>query len=555
MNHIDDKESSTYNDLLSKLDGYCSEDYVPMHMPGAKRNTELFQMQNPYGIDITEIDGFDNLHHATELLAESMKEASRIFGAEETLYLINGSSAGILSAICGATSRGDQILVARNCHISVYHAIYMNGLYPIYFKPACDTRTGIYQGITIEEIRHEVKNHPEVKAVVLTSPTYEGNVSQIKEIAEFLHDRDIILIVDEAHGAHFHMSDAFPESAVLQGADAVIQSIHKTLPSFTQTALLHLNGTRIDRERVKMYWNIYQTTSPSYILMAGIDRCMSILRTDGEVLFAAYVKRLKELRHRIGQLQNIQLIETDDISKIVLRVNAQRDRVSKTESKEIKSCRQGVSGKELYDILLHEYHIQLEMASLEYIIAMTSVGDKQKYYDRFASALEDLDHRIEADIDKQEGNSQNQQDVKIYDIMSDSELYHCTLISAEPQKLGAKIRRRHHVRNGHDIMSDSDRQAVIQGALQSPIDVVMTPTEAIENMHNGGNGVTGAQLVTIGETKGRISGAQVCIYPPGIPLVNPGERITEEIIDLLNKGIDAGLEVMGLREGKILCLK
>lgn len=503
-------------DILSKLENYCAGDYVPMHMPGVKRNVELFNMGNPYGIDITEIDGFDNLHHAEGVIAASMKNAAELFGADETLYLINGSSAGILSAICGATDRGDHVLIARNCHVSVYNAIYMNGLHPVYFQPKCDEKTGIYEGVTIEEIGHTLDRYDiakkmkeayetddvdnkasDIKAVVITSPTYEGNVSEVKEIAEYLHERGIILIVDEAHGAHFNMSDAFPVSAVSCGADAVIQSIHKTLPSLTQTALLHLNGNLIDRERVKMYWNIYQTTSPSYVLMGGIDRCMSILRQQGTSLFADYVKMLKILRGRISGLNNIHLIETDDISKLVLEAD--------------------FGGKQLYEKLRKDYHIQLEMASIRYVIAMTSIGDTKEYYDRFAAALEEIDEKA-ADT-----------------------------IASEVDGLNM---HRADGMNQNEIQSENKNYKQFEGVAQTQIDMVMTPAQAVDMLY-----AEGGELMEIADSIGRISGAQVCMYPPGIPLVNPGERMTEEIIGILSIGLDTGLEVMGLKEGKVICLK
>lgn len=496
MEEMTDK--SEYNDLLTKLECYCKEDYVPMHMPGSKRNTELFYMENPYGLDITEIDGFDNLHHAKEIIADSMKRAAELFGADETLYLVNGSSAGILAAICGATARGDQIIVARNCHISVYNAISINGLKPYYLQPECDVNTGIYKGITLQDIkkcfrekRKQEDKKTEVKAVVLTSPTYEGYVSEVKEIADYLHQKGIIFIVDEAHGAHFQMSEAFPQSAVELGADAVIQSIHKTLPAFTQTALLHLNGRWIDRRRVKMYWNIYQTTSPSYILMAGIDRCISILKERKNELFESYLNSLQNLRERLSHLKSIRLLETDDISKLVLVVPKITD------------------GKQFYDQLLRDYHIQLEMSSLRYVIAMTSIGDQQENYDRFANAIELMDDQLmismkDNQISEWNTTTKKNNDKSVY------EVYDCSRLQ---------------------------------------IEVVMTPAKAVERLSDQ------AQLFEMNEAVGEISGTQICMYPPGIPLINLGERITRETIDILNKGISAGLEVMGLEEGKILCLK
>ena len=230
-------------DILEKLEEYSKAGYVPMHMPGGKRNTEYASTSE---LDITEIDGFDNMHNADGIIKNASDRAAKLYGADKTLMLVNGSTAGILSAICGATKRKGKIIVARNCHVSVYNALIMAQLEPVYVIPEVDNDT---------------------EAVIITSPTYEGVVSEVREIASYLHEKGIPLIVDEAHGAHFEFSEEFPESAVKAGADIVINSIHKTLPALTQTALLHISGNYVDYDKVERFWNIYQTTSPSYILM------------------------------------------------------------------------------------------------------------------------------------------------------------------------------------------------------------------------------------------------------------------------------------------------
>lgn len=450
-------------DLLEQLTEYSKNDYVPMHMPGAKRNTAMFHMNNPYGLDITEIDGFDNMHHAQGILSAAFQRAARLFGADETLFLVNGSSAGILSAVCGATHKRDTVIAARNCHSAVYNALYINELNPVYIYPkpydAADIKTGICGAIDSRQIAEALEMHPETAAVIVTSPTYEGNVSDIAAIAEVVHRYDAVFIVDEAHGAHFNFSPAFPQSAVKCGADAVIQSIHKTLPAFTQTALLHLNGTRIDRERVKMYWDMYQTTSPSYILMAGIDRCMTILEQDADVLFEQYIKRLKALREKLADLKNIHLVPVDDISKIVLAVE---------------------DGKCLYDLLREKYHIQVEMASAKYVIAMTSIGDTDEYYERFLNALTKLDKTFSAD-------------------------------------------------NGQLLQISCNAQ------------VMLNIYDAVNRPH---------ELVRLSDAVSRISAAKVCIYPPGIPVVNPGEQITEQAAAAIRAGLTCGLEVIGVSAGE-----
>jgi arginine/lysine/ornithine decarboxylase len=453
-------------DLYDQLLEYRRESYVPMHMPGAKRNEELFVMENPYSIDITEIEGFDNLHHPTGIIKEAFQRCANLFGAKESLFLVNGSSAGILSAICGATHQGDKCLVARNAHRSVYNAIYLNQLNPVYIYPPKISDAGIYGAMNADQIEEAIQRNPDIRVVIITSPTYEGIVSDVKAIASVVHKYNKVLIVDEAHGAHFNFHKAFPESAVTCGADVVIQSIHKTLPSFTQTALLHMNGDRVDRERVKMYWDMVQTTSPSYILMAGIDRCMTILQNDGDKLFNEYVNRLVHLRDELNKLQCIHLFPVDDLSKIVLVVP---------------------DGKQLYDILLRQYHIQLEMASASYVIAMTSIGDTEEYYQRFLCALQEIDQKM---------------------VMEDQLIHPLTSMLTLQQA-----------------------------------EVYMNIYDAMNSNH--------MKEVCLRDSCGYVSASQICIYPPGIPLVNPGEKITQEIINITESAVIQGLEVIGVEKSKI----
>ena len=212
--------------LYSQLKTYEKSDFYPFHMPGHKRNPNVTGADLPYGIDITEIEGFDDLHHADGILLEAEKRAARVYSAEETHYLVNGSTAGLLSAVMGCTARGGKILMARNCHKSVYNAVYMKELYPIYIYPEFDPETELNGEIRPEKVRLLLEENKDVQAVVITSPTYDGAVSDTKEIAGIAHERGIPLIVDEAHGAHFGFHPYFPDNSNSKGADVVIHSLH-----------------------------------------------------------------------------------------------------------------------------------------------------------------------------------------------------------------------------------------------------------------------------------------------------------------------------------------
>ena len=454
--------------LYEKLEAYGKSDYYGFHMPGHKRNSDVTQANLPYGIDITEIEGFDNLHHAEEIIREAEVRAASMYHAEETHYLINGSTAGILSAVMGCTKKGGKILMARNCHKSVYHAVFLNELRPVYIYPEFDETMELNMAVSPEKIERLLEEHKEVQAVVLTSPTYDGVLSDIERISEIVHQKKIPLIVDEAHGAHFGFHPYFPENANTKGADVVIHSLHKTLPALTQTALIHLNGTRIDRRKIRNYLHIFQTSSPSYVLMASMDECLRMVAEQGDVLFETYVKNLESKRGELKKLKHIRLMETEefDRSKLVLSV---KDTILKKENRVF-------TGKMLYERLLLEYHLQMEMAAGSYVIAMTSIGDTKEGMDRLLSALFEIDEELEKNSEKE---------------------------------------KRYYLPRQEQVLTSFE-------------------VEGMRRMEN-------VKSLSWKESAGFISMEYAYLYPPGIPLIVPGERITKEtaamLVDYQNKGV------------------
>ncbi|MDO5136501.1 MAG: aminotransferase class I/II-fold pyridoxal phosphate-dependent enzyme, partial [Eubacteriales bacterium] len=257
--------------LYKELEKYGKSDFYPFHMPGHKRNPSCVDGEFLFERDITEISGFDDLHHPEGLLRDSMERLSDLYGTKESFFCVNGSTGALLSAISAGIQKGGRFLVARNCHKSVYHAIYLRDLSPIYLYPQTDPDLGINGGISPSHVEKCLEENKGIQGIMITSPTYDGVVSDIEAIAKLAHKYGIPLIVDEAHGPHFRFSPYFPTSAVDLGADVVVQSFHKTLPSLTQTAVLHLCSDRVDREKIKRFLGMYQTSSPSYLLMASLD--------------------------------------------------------------------------------------------------------------------------------------------------------------------------------------------------------------------------------------------------------------------------------------------
>ena len=263
--------------IYDKLLAYGNSDAYPFHMPGHKR--QITDFVNPFQIDITEIDGFDNLHHPEGILKEAQERAAALYGSRSTYFLVNGSTCGILSAVSALVRPGGEIILARNCHKASYHACYLGDLVIHSLYPQWEPKWGINGGILPEDVEKLLAEYPKTQAVLLTSPTYDGAVSDIRGIARICHAHRVPLIVDEAHGAHLGFHPYFPESALKLGADVVIQSFHKTLPSLTQTAVLHVGrDAQVDEERIRRFLGIYQSSSPSYIFMAAMDRCVEFLK-------------------------------------------------------------------------------------------------------------------------------------------------------------------------------------------------------------------------------------------------------------------------------------
>ncbi len=464
------------SELYEALKNYVKGDVYPFHMPGHKRRSADFV--NPFTIDITEIEGFDNLHHAEGILDRAQKRAAKLYGAEESFYLVNGSTCGILSAISASTQVGGKILLARNSHKSVYHGVFLRNLESFYLYPQKDPEYGLNCGQSPENIRKMLISVPGIQAVMITSPTYDGMVSDIKEIACIVHEFGIPLIVDEAHGAHFGFHPYFPESAVKMGADVVIQSLHKTLPSLTQTALLHVNGNLIDRKRLRKFLGIYQTSSPSYVFMAAMDQCIDWMQQKSGPMFEAFAKRLQKFYQESMELSHLKVAKREELEgKSCYRFDPAKLILSG------RSC--GMDGHTLSQKLRKEYHIELEMEADTYTLALSSVMDEDEGFIRLFHGLKEIDGKI--------GNN--------------------TFWAI--------------------------RKSQIQKEEYRKTETVMKISQA-EEMNK--------RRVRLSESCGEISGEYLYLYPPGIPLIAPGERICQEILENVFLYLKQGQTLLGLED-------
>lgn len=469
-----------YSYLDQRLAAYAKSDFYPFHMPGHKR-TEI-DFANPYQIDITEIDGFDNLHHAQDVLIQCQQRLASLYHSRKSYYLVNGSTCGILSAVGAVTKRGDTVIMARNCHKAVYHAVQLFGLHAVYVYPKV-MEYGIQGIIDPDDVEALLQEQKQVKAVILTSPTYDGIVSDIGKLADMIHRYGAYLIVDEAHGAHFSMDSHFPVSAVLKDADLVIQSLHKTLPSFTQTAVLHAASDRVDDDQIEEMLQVFQSSSPSYLLMAGIDRCVRLLEQSGTQLFQTYTDRLALFYKKCGTLRFLRVLTVEDYQTFPV-YDADMSKLI------ISTASAPIDGYHLYECLLNRYHLQMEMYTAQYVLAMTSIMDTQEGFDRLSEALAEIDLECSGKTDYREDRQ-------------------AVLIQPFMQKVYAKREKRLDL---------------------SEVKQYLTRETLLE------------------DCTGQICAEYIYLYPPGIPFVVPGELLTKEVVEVVKECRKKNLNIQGIRD-------
>ena len=357
--------------MYDELRDLYNSDIYPMHMPGHKRREGFGQITEAVSTDITEIDGYDDLYEPDGIIKDSLDMAAKLYGADHTLFLVNGSTVGILSAVFAVTKQHGNLLMARNCHRSVYHAASLRELETDYIYPK--QTDGMYDAIDPGELREKLEKN-RYDAFVITSPTYEGRISDIEKIAGICHDHNTVLIVDSAHGAHFSFHERFPKSMV-GDADIVIMSTHKTLPALTQTGLLHVKDSYYGS--VHEYLQKFQTSSPSYLLMSSIDSCLRTIKDNGSRLWDDFFLCRDAFADRMKQLKFLRYIETDDPCKIV-----------------ISTKYSNIYATELAKRLLDDHHIQVEMACANYIVAIVTCNDTAAGFERFSDALTDIDRSL-----------------------------------------------------------------------------------------------------------------------------------------------------------------
>lgn len=459
--------------IVEGLVRYADENNVPFHMPGHKNNANNFQeleviRHRLYDIDVTEVPGTDNLHCPEGIILEGEKKAAQCYGASKSYFLINGSTCGIYAMILACTNPGDNIIVQRDCHRAVHMACLLGGVNCSYVEPEIVPEFYITGGVSYDNIIKAIEKSPEAKAVVLTYPSYYGICSDIETIAKIVHERGMLLLVDSAHGAHFAFSDKLPKSSLSCGADAEVVSVHKSLPAMTQCSILNTTSA-MDEDRVSFMLRMFETSSPSYVLMSSIDAARSIMQSRGEALLEQLIDEINEFKYMIKGLYPYRVLEKKDL------INCSGFDMDATKIVIASSY----GGYALEKALRQDYGIQVEMSDYKNIVAIGTVGDNKNAYKRLYRALYELQGKLPE-----------------YHVPEISSKYpeHNTVMSMRSAYYSAK------------------------------------------------------EKILLKDAEGRISSEIAAPYPPGIPVLLPGEKITRQIIDYITSAREAGIKINGISD-------
>ena len=468
--------------ILKSLIEYKNEGAVAFHMPGHKRGNIYKKAGFDYlwgdllALDTTEVPGIDNLHCPEGAIFEAQSLAAKAFGAEHTFFLVNGTTSGIYAMILAAANPGDKIIIPRNCHRSVYGAVTLGRLVPVYIDPEVDQELGIAMGIKPEAVEYILEKHRDAKAVVITNPTYYGVCSDLKRIAEIVHERGMLFLVDEAHGSHFVFNKRLPVSALEAGADMTSQSIHKTLPAMTQSSMLHVKSERVDIERLKVFLQLTQTTSPSHILLASLDAARFIMQEKGQELLDDAIDWSNWVRNEINSISGLYCLDSGIIGKNGVS-NLDPTRIT------VNFGAFGITGTKVEDILRKDFKIQMEMSDLYNIVAITTIGDNKADYARLVIALK-------------------------------------------------------------NIKGMGTRKAMSKAPVmffKTPETSIM-PWEAVYYER---------EKIEAEKSIGRICGEMIIPYPPGIPVLIPGEIISREVYEYLKLCLGEGVKINGASDAKL----
>lgn len=453
--------------LVEALEKFHNQKNISFHVPGHKHGL-LSNLPAPIkgalSYDLTELNGLDDYHHPEEAIKEAEELLASTYGAKKSYFLVNGTTVGNLAMLYATCQYGEQIIVQRNAHKSIFHAIELVGVEPIFVSPEWDDRTKTATYVSAESIQIAMEEFPQAKGVILTYPSYYGMASEeIKKIIDYCHARNLPVLVDEAHGAHFLVYKGLPQSALQYGADIVVQSAHKTLPAMTMGSFLHINSSIIEAPRVNKYLRMLQSSSPSYLLMASLDDARSYVQRYNEMDFKQLLYKRELFKQALQSIKQVEIIEVDDPLKLLMRVG-------------------DYSGFQVQRAL-QDQHIYVELADTYQVLIILPLLKKEQDY-----PFAEVRKRIKMAVDE--------------------------LQKEEP---------------------------IVPKAISNSSLKTVSTIEMNIGLLNCKQG----EWIPYARSIGRIAKGIIIPYPPGIPLVIPGEKITISMLTELEDWIDKGAFFQG----------
>lgn len=475
MKELDQNQAPIYEALVKLR----KKRIVPFDVPGHKRgrgNPELVELlgEKCVGIDVNSMKPLDNLGHPISIIRDAEELTAEAFGASHAFLMIGGTTSSVQTMILSTCKAGDKIILPRNVHKSAINALVLCGAIPIYIEMSVDPKIGIALGLENNRVAQTIKEHPDAKAILINNPTYYGICSDLKGLTEMAHEAGMLVLVDEAHGAHLHFTDKLPLSAMDAGADMAAVSMHKSGGSLTQSSIL-LIGNQMNPEYVRQIINLTQSTSASYLLMASLDISRRNLALRGKESFEKVIELSEYARREINAIGGYYAYSKELIDGVS---------VCDFDVTKLSVYTQGIglTGIEVYDLLRDEYDIQIEFGDIGNILAYISIGDRIQDIERLVGALADI--------------------------------------------------KRLYSRDGKDL---------IAGEYIQP-ELVLSPQEAFYSERRS---------LTLDESVGQVCGEFVMCYPPGIPILAPGERITREIVDYIQFAKKRGCSLQGTEDPEV----
>ena len=462
---------------------YSADGAIAFHTPGHKQglgaHSLLKELITSEGLrrEVSLMEELDDLHDPRNCIKEAQKLAAELWNADEAFFIVNGTTSAVQAMIMAILNPGDVVLVPRNAHRCVMSGLILSGARPIYLMPEYDSNFGISLNLTVETVQEAVDKYPQAKALIIVSPNYYGVAADLSAISKLLHEHGMLLLVDEAHGAHLRFSDKLPTSAIDAGADLVAQSTHKLLGSLTQTSMLMMKSKFVDVERVKRTVSLLQSTSPNYLLLVSLDISRLQMQESGNELIDRVVELAKYLRNAVNSIDGLQTFDKVDgfdldLTKVTVNVSGL-----------------GLTGIEAEQILRHELKIQCELSDLNNLLFLITFADTDFEIDKLITALK-------------------------------------MLPSYQKQNFSA--------RNVDDV---------------PPIphsELKLTPREAF---------YSSTIDVNLNSVIGKICAEEITFYPPGIPILYPGELITAEIVEYIKTNKNVGRRLIGAADTSLNNIK